>query len=256
MVVILMSREVAVITLSLNATRQKTIHRIQLILSPSLAGNMFIREENRLLDRVNARARDVVQTVVPAKRAQIAVSPPLRLRSLTPQWRKHEGSVQSVCHLYQRPQCHLDVLYDSRSNASLTPSYQLHCEIRSVPAVLPVQVERVQLHLLQTQLLPELPADVVIVEYVVGGIYASDARSMMTGPVPVVLVPIEEAHSVGEEPFRQQEVWNRILLDGSVHGLLVAVVFVVDEMVGSGDKLDSFRRGSKEHEASADCFFV
>lgn len=93
-------------------------------------------------------------------------------------------------------------------------------------------------------------------EDVVDAVYASAARSVATGPVPVVLVPVEEVHSVGEEPLGQQEVRNRILRDDSVHGLLVAVVFVVDEVVCSGDELDGIRRGSEENEAGADCLLV
>ena len=256
MVVITVSREVAAIARFLNTARQEAVHRVQPILSPNLAGNVLIREENRFLDRVNERARDVVQTVVPAKRAQVAVRPPLRLRSLTPQRRNHERSVQSVCHAHQRSQRHLNVLYASLASPPLTLSHQLHREVLPVSAVLPVQVQRVQLHLLQTQLLPELPADVVVVEEVVDAVYASAARSVVTGPVPVVLVSVEEVHSVGEEPFGQQEVRNGILRDDSVHGLLVAVVFVVDEVVCSGDELDGIRRGSEENEAGADCLLV
>lgn len=79
---------------------------------------------------------------------------------------------------------------------------------------------------------------------------------MVTIPVPVVLVPVEEVHSVGEESFGQQEVRNGILRDDSVHGLLVAVVFVVDEVICSGDELDGFWGGSEENEAGADCLLV
>ena len=239
MVVITVSREVAAIARFLNTARQEAVHRVQPILSPNLAGHVLIREENRFLDRVNERARDVVQTVVPAKRAQVAVRPPLRLRSLTPQRRNHERSVQSVCHAHQRSQRHLNVLYASLASPPLTLSHQLHREVLPVSAVLPVQVQRVQLHLLQTQLLPELPADVVVVEDVVDAVYASAARSVVTGPVPVVLVSVEEVHSVGEEPLGQQEV-----------------VFVVDEVVCSGDELDGIWRGSEENEAGADRLLV
>lgn len=166
--IILVRGEIAHIHHIALAVRVEGIDRVLLVLPHDRRRHPGVGKEHGLLHRVRELLHLLAEAHVLVEGTQVA---PPQLPLLARQRRQHQRPVQRVGDARQLRQLPRHVLYSSQRPLSPTSVDAFHGQVGPHAAVLAVDVQRVQLHLLEPQLLAELAAHVVVVEDEEGVVY-------------------------------------------------------------------------------------